>query len=163
MLLVKSGGASGKSFVEKSDDQDEWIYESEQDALADIPLSGHVVVSLAVWQNAADQLGEFAGLGIRLKSDESPEQIVDSLDRFQIIVLEFPAFTDGRAYSYARLLRDRWNYRGEIRAVGNVLPDQLQYMARVGFDAFELDPSVTASADEVSAFFSEMGLTYQPD
>jgi uncharacterized protein (DUF934 family) len=68
------------------------------------------------------------------------EEIADDLEHFQVIALNFPAFTDGRHYSSARLLRDRYGYKGEMRAIGDVLRDQLFYMRRCGFDAFAVRP-----------------------
>ncbi len=77
-------------------------------------------------------------LGVRLEPDHDPVSIVDDLDRFSLIAVVFPKFTDGRGYSIARLLRDRYDYRGRLRAVGDVLRDQLFYMLRCGFDSFAL-------------------------
>ncbi|MHA1154101.1 MAG: DUF934 domain-containing protein, partial [Alphaproteobacteria bacterium] len=80
--------------------------------------------------------------------------------RFQVIALEFPSFGDGRAYSYARLLRERHGYRGELRAVGNVLRDQALFMRRCGFDAFEVAEG-TAVAGWREAL-GEISVFYQP-
>ena len=76
-------------------------------------------------------------LGVRIANNERPEVLAAFLDRLTLIVVPFPAFTDGRAFSLARQLREA-GYRGEIRAVGNVLPDQLQFLLDVGFDSFEV-------------------------
>lgn len=106
----------------------------------DLPDSCPVIVSLERWRkNGLRLAGRNAALGISLKSDQPPEIISGDLDRFGLIALEFPAFTDGRAFSHARLLRQRYGFAGEIRAVGNVLRDQIFFMARCGFDAFELE------------------------
>jgi uncharacterized protein (DUF934 family) len=108
-------------------------------ALDSIPPTGAVMVSLAQWQANLDALiARREPIAIRLKSDQHPEIIADDLDHFAAIALEFPIFKDGRAYSYARLLRERWGFTGELRAVGDVLLEQLHFMQRVGFDAFEL-------------------------
>ncbi len=77
-------------------------------------------------------------LGIRLHSDQSPELIAADVPQFAVVALEFPKFRDGRAYSYARLLRERYGFKGELRAVGDVLLEQLFFMLRTGFDAFEI-------------------------
>ena len=77
-----------------------------------------------------------------------------------MIALDFPAFTDGRAYSYARLLRDRYGYQGEIRAVGDVLLEQLFFMHRVGFNAFSIIDDDAAEAWEVAA--ADISVWYQP-
>ena len=74
-----------------------------------------------------------------MKSDQSPELIADDLDKLALVALEFPACRDGRAYSYARILRERYGFTGEVRAVGDVLMEQLHFMLRTGFDAFEIE------------------------
>ncbi|MDH3977499.1 MAG: DUF934 domain-containing protein [Gammaproteobacteria bacterium] len=104
-----------------------------------IPDSGALLVSLSVWQDHWEQLiRRQEPVGVQLASDEHPDVIADDVDQLALIALEFPTFRDGRAYSYARLIRERYGFTGELRAVGDVLPDQLHYMERVGFNAFEL-------------------------
>ncbi len=76
--------------------------------------------------------------GIWLDSDEDPELIANDVHRFKIIALNFPKFTDGRGYSLASLLRNRYNYKNELRAIGDILQDQLFYLKRCGFDAFAM-------------------------
>jgi uncharacterized protein (DUF934 family) len=76
------------------------------------------------------------------------------------VALEFPLFNDGRAYSHARLLRERYGFEGEIRAVGEVLLEQLFFMYRAGFDAFEID-SRTPTEDWKTAF-ADIDVVYQP-
>jgi uncharacterized protein (DUF934 family) len=105
----------------------------------EIPASGGIIVSLDQWLANLDALiARRDPIGIRLRSEQHPEIIADDLDHFAVIALEFPVFKDGRAYTYARLLRERWGFRGELRAVGDVLLEQLHFMQRVGFDAFEM-------------------------
>ncbi len=126
MALIKDNKIIEDAFVDVS---------GEESFEAD----GPVIVSLAQWQSMrASLLGRSTPLGIRLKSDESPELIAEDVDRFDVIALEFPVFRDGRAYSYARLLRERYGFEKELRAVGDVLMEQLHFMVRTGFDAFEL-------------------------
>ena len=137
---------------------DRWTTVSDDDGL---PSSGAIIVSYARW--CADRptlLVHDGALGIRLGSDQPPELIADDLGRLDVIALEFPAFTDGRAYSYARLLRERHEFDGEIRAVGNVLRDQLMFMVRCGFDAFEIAASETAELWVAS--LEEIDVWYQP-
>jgi uncharacterized protein (DUF934 family) len=69
---------------------------------------------------------------------DDPAALAPWIDRLRVVAVDFPKFTDGRGYSIAFLLRTRLGYRGELRAIGDVLPDQLAYMKRVGFDAFAL-------------------------
>lgn len=90
-------------------------------------------------------LSEFVDQGaVLINSDEEVEQIADKLDQVSAIALDFPVFSDGRAYSTAAVLRGRLGFKGEIRAVGDVRLDQLEQMARCGFNAFELDDAVNA-------------------
>ena len=118
-----------------------------------LPPEGPVIVSLEQWERRRAELaGRPAALGVRLRSDEPPEAIAADLERFAVVALEFPVFRDGRPYSGARLLRERYRYRGELRAVGDVLLEQLHLMMRVGFDAFEID-----SADPLGDFRSAAG------
>ncbi len=110
------------------------------DGDAEIPPDRAIIVPLARWKSDRDALrGRSAGLGVRLKSDESPAEIADDLDSLAVVALDFPVFKDGRSYSSARLLRERYGYQGEVRAVGDVGLEQLHFMQRAGFDAFEID------------------------
>ncbi len=129
----------------------------------DVPLppADSVIVSLARWRAERGELSQRGrALGIRLCSDESPAEIADDLQHFELIALEFPVFRDGRAYSYARLLRERYGYAGELRAVGDVLLEQLLFLHRCGFNAFEIE-SENALDDWITAT-SEIGVWYQP-
>lgn len=104
-----------------------------------IPSQGDIIVPLATWLEQRDALLSRSGrLGIWLDSDEEPALIADDLQHFGVVAVNFPQFTDGRGYSIARLLRERYNWRGELRAIGDVQRDQLFYLARCGFDAFAL-------------------------
>ena len=99
-------------------------------------------------------------MGVRFQSSDTLEDIVADISSLDIFALEFPAFTDGRAYSTARTLRDKYGFKGEIRAVGNVLRDQWSFMSRCGFDAFEVDEKTTLSAFQNAIL--EMDDQYQP-
>jgi len=103
--------------------------------------SDDLIVPLALWRDHAHALkARDGGLGVWLDSDEEIEEIADDLQYFQVIALNFPLFTDGRHFSSARLLRERYGYKGEVRAIGDVLRDQLFYMQRCGFDAYAIRP-----------------------
>src|SRR5262245_44008773 len=104
-----------------------------------LPASGDVIVPLDVWAKwlESPEPERSGQVGVLLRSNELPTQIAQ-LQRAPLIAIEFPKFVDGRGYSSARLLRDRLGYTGELRAVGDVLHDQLFYMSRVGFDSFSL-------------------------
>ena len=120
-----------------------------------------ISVSHARWsaeREAIEGLG--AGLGVRLPNAVSPQVLARDLGRLSLIVLHFPKFTDGRAYSQARLLRGRLGYTGELRASGEVLRDQLLFMLRCGFDAFAV-PERAAREDWLAAF-REFDVFYQP-
>lgn len=98
--------------------------------------TGKVIVPLKVWQAQRERLQARSELGVWLASDERPEALKDTLSPFQVIAVDFPLFADGRGYSIAYNLRARLGYTGELRAIGDVLRDQLFYMQRVGFNAF---------------------------
>jgi len=126
-----------------------------------VPASGGIVVPLARWQSErASLLGRPDPVGVRLRSDESPESIAGDLDRLAIVQLEFPQFRDGRAYSYARWLRERFGFTGEIRAVGEVLMEQLHFMLRTGFNAFEIDGEDPLGQYETAK--ADFSIWYQP-
>lgn len=124
-------------------------------------IGGDVVVPLSRWERERDRLLQnHRHVGVRLASDESPDRIAADLDDLAMIALEFPTFRDGRAYSHARVLREQFGYRGELRAVGDVLIEQVPFMLRVGFDAFELESA--DSAGEFQTVAGEMSVWYQP-
>lgn len=104
-------------------------------------------------------LARDGGTGVWLDADEEAEEIGEDVAKFQVIALNFPAFTDGRNYSNARLLRDRYGFKGELRAIGDVLRDQLFYMHRCGFDAF----AIRADKDPYEALegLKDFSVTYQ--
>ncbi len=148
MAIVKNGELVASSFVDVS-------------AAEAVPPTGAVIVSLEQWQAQRDALLERGTpLGIRLHSDQPPDLIAADLQHFTVVALEFPKFRDGRAYSYARLLRERYGFKGELRAVGDVLLEQLFFMLRTGFDAFEL-----TSADPLGDYrtaLADFSVWYQP-
>lgn len=122
--------------------------------------AGSLLVPLAVWQaRRAELLARAAPLGVWLAPTEGPELIAGELDTFAVIAVDFPKFNDGRGYSHARLLRERYGWRGELRAVGDVLRDQLFYLRRCGFDAFGLRADQDLQA--ALAAFDDFDQTYQ--
>lgn len=113
------------------------------------PAAGHVIFTLDWWNQERDAFaGSNAPLGLRLEPDTNLEEIKQDISRFSLIVIAFPKFGDGRGFSLAHLLRTRYGFRGEIRAAGDVLFDQLQAMQRCGVDAFEISDAATLRALE---------------
>jgi uncharacterized protein (DUF934 family) len=123
---------------------DDWaLLRLDEDEAADtvnIP-AGKVIVPLAVWQaQHAALAARLPDIGVWLGADERPEVLFDDIAKLTVIGVNFPKFTDGRGYSIAYNLRARLGYKGELRAIGDVLRDQLFSMQRVGFDAFATRP-----------------------
>lgn len=115
---------------------DDWqILRPAADESVSVP-EGHVIVPLALWLDQQPGLAERGGVGVWLAGTDDLAKLAPTLPSLALVAVDFPKFTDGRAYSIAYLLRSRFGYRGELRAIGDVLPDQLFFMKRVGFDAF---------------------------
>jgi uncharacterized protein (DUF934 family) len=103
--------------------------------------AGKVIVPFALWQASRDELTASRSaqeIGVWLAPDSEPADIVADFDKIALIAVDFPVFRDGRGYSTARLLRERYGYKGEIRAIGDVLRDQLRFYERCGFNAYAL-------------------------
>nr|WP_233212649.1 DUF934 domain-containing protein [Collimonas sp. PA-H2] len=118
---------------------DDWsvlrLHEGETAESVSIP-AGKVIVPFGVWQAQRVQLQDRSAIGVWLSSDAQADELKDDLAHFAVVAVDFPKFTDGRGYSIAYNLRTRLAYSGELRAIGDVLRDQLFYMQRVGFNAF---------------------------
>jgi uncharacterized protein (DUF934 family) len=126
-------------------------------SLPAVPPAGDVIVPLAQWLAQRDVLLARDGrLGVWLTITEDPAVIAGDLNHFDLVAVDFPHFTDGRGYSVARLLRERYGWKGELRAIGDVIRDVVFYLSRCGFDAFDLKAGEDAQA-ALSAFgdFSE--------
>lgn len=118
---------------------DDWTVLRLEDGLpaeAAVVPEGKIIVPLTVWLAQRASLASRAQLGVWIASDERPEVLKGELDKFAVVAVDFPKFTDGRGYSIAYNLRMRLGYTGELRAIGDVLRDQLFQMQRTGFDAF---------------------------
>lgn len=145
--LIKSGAYAQDNFVPVADD-------------ATLP-DGAVLVSLARFQKDRDALlARNTPIGVKLASDQNPQVLADDLSRLSLVALEFPKFRDGRAFSWARILRTRLGFTGEIRAVGDFLFDQVNYQHRVGFDAWEVPDHFTVEMFHKA--LNEMTDVYQP-
>jgi len=148
MPLLKNG-----HFVE-----DEWVGTQS----GDLPESGKIIVSLDEYKNSKENLLKRNGaLAVHIPNDIDVFSLQDDIKHFDMIVVQFPAFPDGRAYSQARQLRSELNFKGELRAVGNILPDQLSFMRQCGMDAFFVSDRFT-EADWQKAM-GDMTLSYQED
>ena len=147
MKLLRNGEFLEEDWTRLEDDED-------------VPAGARIIVSIErlTSQFKSLMLHE-AGLAVDLPNDRDVEEIADFLEALDAVVLAFPAFTDGRAYSQARQLRERFGYRGELRATGNVLPDQLAFMRQCGVDAFEV--SGRFDIEDWQRAATSMTLTYQ--
>ncbi|WP_339778721.1 DUF934 domain-containing protein [uncultured Thalassospira sp.] len=139
----------------------EWVTLDDE---SPIPESdANILVSLARFKAERDSLiARNGGLGVLLVPGDAPEDLADDINRFSLIAVKFPAYTDGRGYSYGRVLRERYGYQGEMRAVGDVLRDQILYMHRCGFDAYELADDGDIALAKVRAALGDMTMYYQP-
>lgn len=124
-----------------------------------IVAAGKVIVPLQVWQAQRATLQDRKEIGVWLASDERPEELKGEVQKFSVIAVDFPKFSDGRGYSIAFNLRARLGYAGELRAIGDVLRDQLFYMQRVGFDAFAPHPD--RKVEDVLKGLSDFSEVYQ--
>nr|WP_314539648.1 DUF934 domain-containing protein [uncultured Massilia sp.] len=122
---------------------DDWsvltLDEGQAAETVEVP-AGKIIVPLPVWQAQREQLVQRADIGIWFAPDELAQTVKDDLDKFGVVAVSFPKFTDGRGYSIAYNLRRRLGYQGELRAIGDVLRDQLFQMQRCGFDAYATRP-----------------------
>lgn len=120
--------------------RDGQLVENEWQLVDEVGLfpDGKILISMSSWNEQQVQIAKRGGeIGIWMASDETPEEI-ENLSKIQIIAIRFDNFMDGRGFSIARQLRERYGFKGEIRAVGAPIRDQLTYMVRCGFNAFEL-------------------------
>ena len=121
---------------------------------------GEVIFPFAYWQaNREKLIATNKKYAVCINGTHEVEEVAGDLEHFALIALEFPVFKDGRCYSHARLLRERYGYQGELRAVGDVLRDQLFFMERCGIDSFEVRADKNI-ADALKAF-TEFSVKYQ--
>ena len=135
---------------------DDWSYLAEAEGNAAAPL----ILTLAEWQKERDTwIARGGRLGVVLAPAHSVAVLVPDLGRFTLIGAEFSGPSEGRGYSQARQLREHWKFTGELRATGFVRRDQLFFMARCGFNSFELSDADIEDAAEALSTFS---MAYQP-
>ena len=148
MPLVKNGRIATDTFVHVADD-------------AELPDNGAVLISAARFLENPEAIARRLGkTGVIWPNNRDVDDLVPYLDRLAVVALVFPTFRDGRAYSQARLLRERYGFKGELRATGQVLRDQFLFMLRAGFDAFEVKKEADAEAFTNTA--KRYSVFYQP-
>jgi uncharacterized protein (DUF934 family) len=136
--------------------EDDWLYVAEAAGNAGAPL----IVTFDQWRLEPDTwIARGTRLGVVLLPAHKVEQLAPDLAHFALVAAEFSGPSDGRGYSQARQLRERWNFKGELRATGYVRRDQLFFMARCGFNSFELS---AADIEEANSAFSTFTAAYQP-
>jgi len=151
----------GKVIIDGAIVDNQW-QRLEADALENgVPAQGKIIVPLAYWQENRDTLIARGDVAVWLAPGEEPKDLEDDLASLPLVAIHFPAFKDGRGYSYARELRTRYNFEGEVRATGDVLRDQLFYMTRCGFNAFEV--RADRSIEEALQGLKDFSVTYQAD
>jgi len=134
-----------------------WTYLADDEPL----LTGDVCVSVQRWlQDKSALLAHEGKIGVRITSTDAAADLANDLQHIELIELNFPAFADGRLFSQAWLLRERYHYHGEIRATGNYLPDQVFYLSRVGVNAFS--PSRVEDITTTLAGLNTFTVKYQP-
>jgi phosphoadenosine phosphosulfate reductase len=146
---------------------DPWTLLREASSLADVPDGVPVIVPLALWLSRRAALHARGEVGVWLAPTDDPAALLPDIGTLPLIAVDFPKFTDGRGYSIARLLRDRYGFRRELRAIGDVLRDQLFAMSECGFDAFAIredrDPHAALSGfDDFSSIYTSTSRTPQP-
>ena len=148
MPLVKGGKITDDVFVHVADG-------------AALPDDGAILVPAArLLENPASVLDRKDKIGVIWPNNRDVDDLVPYLDRLAVVALVFPIFRDGRAYSQARLLRERFSFRGELRATGQVLRDQFVFMLRAGFDSFEVKKQ--SDAEAFAQTVKRYSVFYQP-
>jgi uncharacterized protein (DUF934 family) len=138
--------------------EDEWRYAEELGEGA--PAAAHVILSFEQWRNERDgAIARSGRVGVVLLPEHKVEQLSQDIPHLTLIACRFPGPSDGRGYTQGRLLRERYGFRGELRATGYVRFDQLFLLGRCGFNSFELAESDLAGAQNA---FSTFTAAYQP-
>lgn len=138
---------------------DSWHYVEEGQ---DPSPAGHVILTLDWWQNMRDVfLPSNVPVGVKILAGEDISSIADDLHRLSLVALDFPAYTDGRSFSKAQVLREEYGYQHEIRATGDILTDQISILHRCGFDTLEVTDSNTLEALQSGNYWTQCRF-YQP-
>ncbi|MGH8556056.1 MAG: DUF934 domain-containing protein [Methylococcales bacterium] len=136
--------------------EDHWVHIADDP----IPAEGCITVSTARWKAEREALLARDGkLGLRISPEDRIDDWADDLAHFQLIGLEFPTFTDGRLFSVASILRRHFQYKGEIRALGGFIRDQIFFLARVGVNSFEVKD--TSDLEGALSALEDFSVRYQ--
>jgi len=136
---------------------DPWVLLDEEQ---DVPSGGDIIIPLKLAQEKSERLSNHHGrLGLFVPNDVDVEEFAELFDKAELIVLHLPVFTDGRAYSQARILREVLGYKNELRVKGDALPDQAAYLKRCGFDSFDIEGDFNADIWQRTS--SHMSKSYQ--
>jgi uncharacterized protein (DUF934 family) len=138
---------------------DNWRLLDAAASLDAVQAAGAVIVSLALWRDQRASLAARGDVGVWLEPSEDPGVLAGDLAQLPLVAVRFPKFSDGRGYSIGRLLRDRYGFCGELRAIDDVGRDQLLGLERCGFDAFALREG--ENAERALAAFFELTDAYQ--
>jgi uncharacterized protein (DUF934 family) len=148
MPLVKHGKITTDALVHVADD-------------SEIPADGAILISAARFLENPEALSQRAAkTGVIWPNNRDVDDLVPYLGKLAVVALVFPSFRDGRAYTQARLLRERHGFKGELRATGQVLRDQFVFMLRAGFDAFEVKKQ--SDAEAFATTVKHYSVFYQP-
>ncbi len=132
-----------------------WVRVGQDDELPTSP----VIVPFKRWLAEQDTLAARGDVAVYLEGDDDARALAPHLESLELVAIDFPKFGDGRGYSHARILRDDLGYQGELRAVGDILRDQIFYLARCGFNAFEVRED--KNLEEALEGLQDFSVTYQ--
>jgi uncharacterized protein (DUF934 family) len=137
------------------------VVDDEWQLLREIPAEGlpvgKIIVPLDYWLDQRQTLLRRGDIGVWLSADQPPAALTADLSNLPVVAIDFPLFTDGRGFSYGRTLREHFDYKGEVRAIGQFIRDQLFYLNRCGFDAFAIE---TADPEKALASFGDFSDAY---
>tara|TARA_B100001540_G_scaffold317729_1_gene352419 strand:+ start:720 stop:1202 length:483 start_codon:yes stop_codon:yes gene_type:complete len=136
---------------------DNWQYITDEEAL---PASGDIIISATRWAAEQENLAAYNGaVGVQLEPGDDAMVLKGTIESLPLIAINFPVFSDGRGFTQAKILRDRLGYKGELRARGDVARDQMFYMMRVGFNAYEVKAG--RSLQDALQAFDDFTVKYQ--
>jgi uncharacterized protein (DUF934 family) len=158
--LIKNRRLANDGWQLLDHEVERWLTPGEDGLVPDFPDAADLIVPLKLWRLRREDLAERAGRsGVWLAANDDPATLAGDLDALLLVAVHFPKFSDGRGFSTARLLRERYGFKGELRAIGEVLRDQLLFLARCGFDAFALRDD--QDAESALAAFDDFSEAYQ--